>query len=135
MSEYNERALTVLVISTKKTLTFSKHSISFFIFIYLRFCMGCRDILLTFSVALLLISLFQIWLFREGRQQVPELSIDSQLRKDRSTLASKNKKDDDDVQRLFQRYFKGRNFSVNNTNTRFEDSKRRIPSSPDRLHN
>ncbi|XP_010477927.1 PREDICTED: CLAVATA3/ESR (CLE)-related protein 43-like [Camelina sativa] len=97
--------------------------------------MGCRDILLTFSVALLLISLFQIWLFREGRQ-VPELSED-QLGKDRKALlASKNNKDDDDVhQRLYQRYFKGRSFGVNNTNSSFEDSNRRIPSSPDRLHN
>ncbi|KAL0656464.1 hypothetical protein Bca4012_077048 [Brassica carinata] len=53
--------------------------------------MGCRDILLTFSVALLLISLFQIWLFREG--QVRELSEDNQVGKDVNTLASKNKKD------------------------------------------
>ncbi|AEE30624.1 CLAVATA3/ESR (CLE)-related protein 43 [Arabidopsis thaliana] len=96
--------------------------------------MGCRDILLTFSVALLLISLFQIWLFREGRQ-VPELS-DDQLGKDRNTLmTSKNKNKNEDVQRLFQRYFKGRSFGLNNTNSRFEDSNRRIPSSPDRLHN
>nr|VDC97467.1 unnamed protein product [Brassica rapa] len=89
--------------------------------------MGCRDILLTFSVALLLISLFQIWLFREG--QVRELAEDNQVGKDVNTLASKNKKDN--VQRLFQRYFKG----LNNSNSRFEDSYRQIPSSPDRLHN
>ncbi|KAG7592984.1 hypothetical protein ISN45_Aa01g018260 [Arabidopsis thaliana x Arabidopsis arenosa] len=95
--------------------------------------MGCRDILLTFSVALLLISLFQIWLFREGRQ-VPELS-DDQLGKDRNALLTSKDKKDDDVQRLFQRYFKGRSFGLNNTNPRFEDSNRRIPSSPDRLHN
>ncbi|KAF8095775.1 hypothetical protein N665_0323s0041 [Sinapis alba] len=90
--------------------------------------MGCRDILLTFCVALLLISLFQIWLFREGQAQ--ELSEgQDQVGKDGNTLASKNKKDD--VQRLFQRYFNGRN----NSNSRFEDSYRQIPSSPDRLHN
>ncbi|EOA38707.1 hypothetical protein CARUB_v10010757mg [Capsella rubella] len=92
--------------------------------------MGCRDILLTFSVALLLISLFQIWLFREGRT-VPELSEDQ-------LGSTKNKKDDEDVhQRLYQKYFKGRSFSVksNNNHFRFEDSNRRIPSSPDRLHN
>ncbi|XP_018488894.1 CLAVATA3/ESR (CLE)-related protein 43-like [Raphanus sativus] len=92
------------------------------------YCMGCRDILLTFSVALLLISLFQIWLFREG--QLRERSEDSQVGKDGNTLASKNKKDDD-VQRLFQRYFK----DLNDSNRRFEDSYRQIPSSPDRLHN
>jgi len=91
------------------------------------YCMGCRDILLTFSVALLLISLFQIWLFREG--QVRELSEDNQVGKDVNTLASKNKKDN--VQRIFHRYFKG----LNNSNSRFEDSYRQIPSSPDRLHN
>uniref|UniRef100_A0A1J3E4K6 CLAVATA3/ESR (CLE)-related protein 43 n=1 Tax=Noccaea caerulescens TaxID=107243 RepID=A0A1J3E4K6_NOCCA len=91
--------------------------------------MGCRDILLTLSIALLLISLFQIWLFREG--QVRELSEDNQVGKDGNTLASRNKKDDD-VQRLFQRYFKGLN---NSNNTRFEDSQRKIPSAPDPLHN
>ncbi|KAG5378911.1 hypothetical protein IGI04_026753 [Brassica rapa subsp. trilocularis] len=69
--------------------------------------MGCRDILLTFSVALLLISLFQIWLFREG--QVRELAEDNQVGKDVNTLASKNKKDN--VQRLFQRYFKDRSLA------------------------
>ncbi|CAN6887946.1 hypothetical protein Bca4012_071673 [Brassica carinata] len=96
--------------------------------------MGCRDVLLTFSVALLLIFLFQVWLFREG--QVRELSEDSHLGRDRNTLVSKNKKDDDDVQRLFQRYFKGSSFGLNNnSNTRFEDSDRKIPSSPDPLHN
>ncbi|ESQ34224.1 hypothetical protein EUTSA_v10009743mg [Eutrema salsugineum] len=97
--------------------------------------MGCRDILMTFSVALLLISLFQIWLFREGH--VRELSEDNHLGKDGNTLASKNKKDDDDdVQRLFQRYFKGRSFGlIRNNNTRFEDSYRKIPSAPDPLHN
>ncbi|KAF3489328.1 hypothetical protein F2Q69_00054220 [Brassica cretica] len=89
--------------------------------------MGWRDILLTFSVALLLISLFQTWLFREG--QVRELSEDNQVGKDVNTLASKNKKDN--VQRLFHRYLKG----LNNSNSRFEDSYRQIPSSPDRLHN
>ncbi|CAH2033939.1 unnamed protein product [Thlaspi arvense] len=94
--------------------------------------MGCRDILLTFCVALLLISLFQIWLFREG--QVRELSEEDQLRKDGSTLVSKNKKDDN-VQRLYQRYFKGSSFGLNNTHTRFEDSNRKIPSAPDPLHN
>ncbi|CAH8358476.1 unnamed protein product [Eruca vesicaria subsp. sativa] len=83
--------------------------------------MGCRDVLLSFSVALLLISLFQIWLFREG--QVRELAGDD------GTLASKNKKDNS--QRLFQRYFKG----LNNSNSGLEDSYRQIPSSPDRLHN
>uniref|UniRef100_A0A1J3JUT8 CLAVATA3/ESR (CLE)-related protein 43 n=1 Tax=Noccaea caerulescens TaxID=107243 RepID=A0A1J3JUT8_NOCCA len=91
--------------------------------------MGCRDILLTLSIALLLISLFQIWLFREG--QVRELSEDNQVGKVENTLASRNKKEDD-VQRLFQRYFKGLN---NSNNTRFEDSQRKIPSAPDPLHN
>ncbi|CAA7036381.1 unnamed protein product [Microthlaspi erraticum] len=86
--------------------------------------MGCRDILLSFSIALLLISLFQIWLFREGP------SADNQLKKDGNTLASGNKKYDD-VQRLYQRYFKG----LDKNDTRFEDSKRRIPSAPDPLHN
>ncbi|CAF1928228.1 BnaC05g50720D [Brassica napus] len=96
--------------------------------------MGCRDVLLTFSVALLLIFLFQVWLFREG--QVRELSEDNHLGRDRNTLVSKNKKDDDDVQRLFQRYFKGSSFGLNNnSSTRFEDSDRKIPSSPDPLHN
>ncbi|KAG2269582.1 hypothetical protein Bca52824_064137 [Brassica carinata] len=95
--------------------------------------MGCRDVLLTFSVALLLISLFHIWIFREG--QVRELSEDNHLGRDRNTLVSKNKKEDD-VQRLFQRYFKGSSFGLNNnSNTRFEDSDRKIPSSPDPLHN
>ncbi|VVA92487.1 unnamed protein product [Arabis nemorensis] len=94
--------------------------------------MGCRDILLTFSVALLLISLFQIWLFRGG--PVPQLSEDKQLGKDGNTLVFKNKKDID-VQRLVQRYFKGTSFAPNNTDTRFADSNRKIPSSPDRLHN
>ncbi|KAJ0235383.1 hypothetical protein HA466_0265690 [Hirschfeldia incana] len=68
-----------------------------------------------------------IWLFREG--QVRELSEDSQVGKDGNTLASKKKKDD--VQRLFQRYFKG----LNDSSSRFEESYRQIPSSPDRLHN
>ncbi|XP_033136304.1 CLAVATA3/ESR (CLE)-related protein 43 [Brassica rapa] len=97
--------------------------------------MGCRDVLLTFYVALLLIFLFQVWLFREG--QVRELSEDNHLGRDRNTLVSKNKKDDDDVQRLFQRYFKGSSFGLNNnnSNTRFEDSDRKIPISPDPLHN
>ncbi|KAF8098165.1 hypothetical protein N665_0272s0031 [Sinapis alba] len=96
--------------------------------------MGCRDVLLTFFVALLLIFLFQVWLFREG--QVRELSEDNHLGRDRNTFVSKNKKDDDDVQRLFQRYFKGSSFGLNNnSNTRFEDSDRKIPSSPDPLHN
>ncbi|CAH8307936.1 unnamed protein product [Eruca vesicaria subsp. sativa] len=96
--------------------------------------MGCRDVLLTFSIALLLIFLFQIWPFREG--QVRELSEDNILAKGGNTLVSNNKKDEDDVQRLFQRYFKGSSFGLNNnSNTRFEDSDRKIPSSPDRLHN
>ncbi|KAJ0257836.1 CLAVATA3/ESR [Hirschfeldia incana] len=96
--------------------------------------MGCRDVRLTFSVALLLIFLFQVWLFREG--QVRELSEDNHLGRDKNTLVSNKKKDDDDVQRLFQRYFKGPCFGLNNnSNTRFEDSDRKIPSSPDRLHN
>ncbi|KAF2545988.1 hypothetical protein F2Q70_00020728 [Brassica cretica] len=75
-----------------------------------------------------------VWLFREG--QVRELSEDNHLGRDRNTLVSKNKKDDDDVQRLFQRYFKGSSFGLNNnSSTRFEDSDRKIPSSPDPLHN
>ncbi|CAN8291413.1 unnamed protein product [Cochlearia groenlandica] len=94
----------------------------------------CRDIMLTFSIALLLISLLQILLFHEG-QQVKELSEVNQFVKDRNTLGSKNKKiDDDDVQeRLIQRYFKGRSFGLNHTI--FEDSYRKIPSAPDPLHN
>jgi hypothetical protein len=138
MSEYNN-LWPFLSYQKRKTLTFVFFLIeTFSLYLLLDphslFCMGCRDILLTFSVALLLISLFQIWLFREGRQ-VPELS-DDQLGKDRNTLmTSKNKNKNEDVQRLFQRYFKGRSFGLNNTNSRFEDSNRRIPSSPDRLHN
>ncbi|XP_056864468.1 CLAVATA3/ESR (CLE)-related protein 43 [Raphanus sativus] len=105
----------------------------FFLFVFF-FFMGCRDVLLTFSVALLLTSLFHIWLFRE--RQFRELSEDNQLGRERNTLVSKNKKDDDDVQRLFQRYFKGSSLGLtNNSNTHFEDSDRKIPSSPDRLHN
>ncbi|GMY18359.1 clavata3/esr (cle)-related protein 27 [Fagus crenata] len=97
---------------------------------------GSRRLMPTSLVVLLIMSVFQIWLCCEYSCQarairifpgngvakfVKEKSIDKKISKEE----------------LFHKYFSGRTFSLNNKtdDNGFDESKRRVPSCPDPLHN
>ncbi|KAB1221059.1 CLAVATA3/ESR (CLE)-related protein 43 [Morella rubra] len=87
-------------------------------------------------VVLLIIPVLQIWVCCEYSCQAGAIRIhpgngEAKVTKEgsRGSLDKKNKEE------LLRKYFNGRTFGFNRTANGFEESKRRVPSCPDPLHN
>lgn len=98
---------------------------------------GRRVFLYFFMVALLILSALQIWVCphdcKAGAARVfPGFHYNATSPKGTTPLKKKEKKS----QELFDKLFNGRkDLNLNKTKKGFEDSKRRVPSCPDPLHN
>ncbi|XWS34957.1 hypothetical protein CRYUN_Cryun21dG0082200 [Craigia yunnanensis] len=91
-----------------------------------------RRLLYSSGVVLLIISILQLWVFCDCRAGAMRIFPGNAMRKMTESQGMKENKDKAD---LFQKYFNGRSFSFNATDKGFEESKRRVPSCPDPLHN
>ncbi|XP_059453351.1 CLAVATA3/ESR (CLE)-related protein 43 [Corylus avellana] len=100
---------------------------------------GSRRLMMSSTTAvLLIISVLQIWLCCEYPCQagairiLPGNGMAAKLIRESSKLGSMDKKSKEE---LFRKYFNATSFALNKTHTGFEESKRRVPSCPDPLHN
>ncbi|EOY00178.1 Clavata3/esr-related 43, putative [Theobroma cacao] len=91
-----------------------------------------RKLLYSSVVVLLIIFFLQIWVCCDCRAGAIRILPGNGMRKMTESQGMKDNKGKGD---LFQKYFNGRSFSFNKTDRGFEESKRRVPSCPDPLHN
>ncbi|KAB2090977.1 hypothetical protein ERO13_A03G146800v2 [Gossypium hirsutum] len=82
-----------------------------------------RRVLNSSMVVMLIISVLQIWICSDCRAGAIRVFPGDEMRK---MIERKE---------LFQTYFNGTYFSFKGGDKGFEDSKRRVPSCPDPLHN
>ncbi|MBA0766029.1 hypothetical protein Gotri_015119 [Gossypium trilobum] len=82
-----------------------------------------RRVLNSSMVVMLIISVLQIWICSDCRAGAIRVFPGNEMRK----MIER--------QELFQTYFNGTSFSFKGSDKGFEDSKRRVPSCPDPLHN
>ncbi|XWS68863.1 hypothetical protein CRYUN_Cryun04dG0130300 [Craigia yunnanensis] len=94
--------------------------------------LSSRKLLYSSMVVLLIISVLHIWVFCDCRAGAMRIFPGKGMRK---ITESQGMKDSEGKGDLFQKYFNGRSFSFNRTDKGFEESKRRVPSCPDPLHN
>ncbi|KAJ7943162.1 CLAVATA3/ESR (CLE)-related protein 27 [Quillaja saponaria] len=96
---------------------------------------GGRKLMYLSVVVLLIISVLQMWVFCHSSSQVGAIRIFpanavARVKLNQANVDKKSKKQD-----LFHKYFSGRSFGPNRPQNGFEESKRRVPSCPDPLHN
>ncbi|KAJ7954098.1 CLAVATA3/ESR (CLE)-related protein [Quillaja saponaria] len=96
---------------------------------------GGRRLMCLSAVVLMIFLVLQTWVFCpswqvEAIQIFPANTVASVKVRQANIVDKKSKKQD-----LFQKYFRGRSFFPNRTQIGFEDSQRRVPSSPDPIHN
>ncbi|XVF02264.1 hypothetical protein REPUB_Repub04eG0161000 [Reevesia pubescens] len=92
-----------------------------------------RRLLYSSMVMLLIICVLQIFVFCDCRAAAIRILPGNGMRKMKENVGMK---DSTGKGELFQKYFNGRSFSFNGTDHKgFDESKRRVPSCPDPLHN
>ncbi|OIW02275.1 hypothetical protein TanjilG_15158 [Lupinus angustifolius] len=90
---------------------------------------GGRRLLYPSMVVLLVVTVFQNMSQVEAIRVFPS-NAEAEVKFSFSNVDKKNKED------LLYKYFSGRTFGLGNTTQKgFDESKRRVPSSPDPLHN
>ncbi|CAI9761978.1 unnamed protein product [Fraxinus pennsylvanica] len=95
---------------------------------------GRRAVVYSSLIVLLIISVLHIWVFNENKAEairiLQEKPMEEVERETRTVESAKNQTE------IFRKYFNARLSDLNTTeNGTFTDSKRRIPSCPDPLHN
>ncbi|EXB97038.1 hypothetical protein L484_014649 [Morus notabilis] len=104
-----------------------------------------RRVVLYFCVvALLIVPMSQIWLCRECckagaarllRGDDATWKVEQIDGGDSTAMGYSNDHKKSSEEEFFDRFFNGRNLNFNQTEKGFEESKRRVPSCPDPLHN
>ncbi|KAF5207044.1 hypothetical protein FRX31_003369 [Thalictrum thalictroides] len=108
---------------------------------------GRRICVLPFMITLMMILVLQIWVCCDCKVGAIRILSEDLWAKEKEVVVvveeqsnnmiinnnkkKKNIKEDD----MLKKYFNGRNFDFNTTEKGLEDSKRRVPSCPDPLHN
>ncbi|GAA0155498.1 hypothetical protein LIER_13212 [Lithospermum erythrorhizon] len=97
------------------------------------FSIGRRSAMFSALVLLLIISLLHVWGGKVGAIRLFQENIGPSRKLGQATKSSMNQTE------LFYKYFSGKLSDLKNStssrNGTFEDSKRRVPSCPDPLHN
>ncbi|KAK9276765.1 hypothetical protein L1049_006301 [Liquidambar formosana] len=94
---------------------------------------GGRRIVYPSLVVLLMISVLQIWVCCDCQAGAIRIFPGNSVAKGREVV--QDMKDKKSKEELFHKYFNGRAFDFNTSGNGFEESKRRVPSCPDPLHN
>ncbi|KAL6351233.1 hypothetical protein AAG906_031819 [Vitis piasezkii] len=91
-----------------------------------------RRIMFSSLVVLLIISLLHIWLCCDCQAGAMRIFPGNGVGEEKGRHQMKARKSNED---LFRKFFNGRAFAFNRTAKGFDESKRRVPSCPDPLHN